>query len=267
MQRVFLVGCPRSGTTIIQALLGSHSHIETFPETKIFQYTLWKDFRPQLPQRLHQFFYHELFRPELMQDYKQNQSIMFTLGWFLGILDSLAIEKNKSIWIEKTPEHIFFIPEIEIINPNAKFIHVTRNGLDTIASLWEATRNSENNLWGKDWSLDDCIQRWKNSLEITKKYRTQKQHLIVKYEDLLIDKTNFLVKCCEFLAISYEEDMLTNYKTQALRLGMGLPWHEGIAREIEPPPIPKYKQVFSQSEIDYILKKLQSVDFKNIPQG
>ena len=258
MHRIFLVGCPRSGTTIIQALLVTHSEIVSFPETKIFHYAFWDKFINKLPERLSQFFNNEINRPELIQGFNKNQSMSTNVRWFLDILDALAREQQKSIWLEKTPEHIFFIKEISFFLPNAKFIHVTRNGLDTIASLYEATRMSQNELWGGQWSLDYCIKRWKTCNSITKLYYNNPQHFIVKYEDLLVDKILVLKACCDFIEVAYDNTMTKNYKSEALKLGLNMPWHDRIDREIKPPVAPKYNQVFRQSEIDYILDKLKT---------
>lgn len=259
MQRIFLVGCPRSGTTIIQSLLAAHPEIVSFPETKIFQYTLWDSFVDKLPERLSRFFNNEIQRPEILAEFNGSKGTATTIGWFLDVLDTLTLEKNKHIWLEKTPEHIFFIRDISLFVPDAKFIHITRDALDTIASMYEATRMSQNELWGGEWSLEYCIKRWKVCNMISKSYNSypSPQHLIIKYEDLLLDKTSMLKTCCNFIEIQYDDAMLKNYKSEALKLSLSIPWHNGIDREIEAPATPKYKQIFKQSEIDYILQALK----------
>ena len=223
MQRIFLVGCPRSGTTIFQSLLAAHSEIISFPETKIFQYALWDKFVDKLPERLYQFFNNEINRPKFLQGFSESQLMSDNIRWFLCILDGLALEESKNVWAEKTPEHIFFIPEILSFLPYAKFIHITRNGLDTIASMYAATRMSQNKLWGGEWSLEYCIKRWKTCNLITKIYENNPQHLVVKYEDLLADKVAVLRACCEFIEIEYDDIMLDNYKSEALKLGLNMP--------------------------------------------
>lgn len=257
MQRIFLVGCPRSGTTIFQSLLAAHPEIISFPETKIFQYALWDKFVEKFPERLYQFFNNEINRPESLQGFRENQSMSDNIKMFLCILDSLTLEESKDIWVEKTPEHIFFIPEILSFLPYAKFIHIKRNGLDTIASMYEATRMPLNELWGGEWSLEYCIKRWKTCNLITKLYENSPQHLVVKYEDLLADKVAVSRACCEFVGVEYDNTMVDNYKSEALKLGLKMPWHDGIDKEIKAPVTPKYKQIFQQYEIDYILENLK----------
>ena len=40
--RIFIVGCPRSGTTLLQSLLAAHPQIHSFPETHFFPNTIEK---------------------------------------------------------------------------------------------------------------------------------------------------------------------------------------------------------------------------------
>ena len=104
MKRIFLVGAPRSGTTILQSLLAAHSEIISFPESKFFHYLLYEPFVANLSSRLTSFFRDEINRPDLLNDFDDSQTVETKTRWFVGVLDGLAMEQNKSIWLEKTPE-------------------------------------------------------------------------------------------------------------------------------------------------------------------
>ena len=47
-KRIFLIGCPRSGTTIAQVMLAGHPEILSFPETQFFKWAVGLHRRPQL---------------------------------------------------------------------------------------------------------------------------------------------------------------------------------------------------------------------------
>lgn len=264
MKRIFLVGCPRSGTTILQSLLAAHPKITSFPETKFFHYLC--RFRSQLPDRLYKFFHSDICRPDLYDSSEiyWRTSASDRVKWFVGVLDRLAIEENNKVWLEKTPEHVYFIQEILQYLPDAKFIHIVRNPLDVVASLRRATQDPlSNNLWGgRQWTLDFCIERWKSSASIARSFSNAPQHLIIRYEDLVRDKIKILSQCCYFIDVSYDAEMLRNYRAKALELGQGLPWHEGIDREVEPAIAPKYKDFFDADEIGYILEKTEELRSK-----
>lgn len=258
MKRIFLVGCPRSGTTILQSLLASHPEVISFPESKFFQYLLYNKLVKKFPDRLSAFFKDEINRPELLQNFDNSQSTELKVSWFVGVLDSLAAEDQKSIWLEKTPEHIYFIQDIERFLPDVKFIHILRNGMDTIASLYEATR-IPSELWGDGWNLKHCIKRWKQAVLISHKYVNNSNHRLVKYEDLLENKTKFLADICDFLGVEYDSKML-DYQVNAAKLSLNAPWHKGIERDIQSPKFHKYHGIFKSHDIQYILAKIKGVN-------
>ncbi len=259
MKRIFLVGSPRSGTTILQSLLAAHPEIISFPESKFFHYLLYEEFATKLPSRLETFLRNEIHRPELLNDFDDNQTVANKASWFVRILDGLAIEENKSIWLEKTPEHIYFIEDIQRLVPDAKFIHILRDGMDTIASMYEATRNFTD-LWGGVWDLEHCIDRWKDAVLTSHKYINNSRHILVKYEELIDNKNVVLTNICNFLGIEYDCAMLINYKEKAPNLSLNLPWHKGIARDIQSTNIHKYHQIFNRNQIQYISTKIQWIN-------
>jgi peptidoglycan/xylan/chitin deacetylase (PgdA/CDA1 family) len=259
MKRIFLVGPPRSGTTILQSLLAAHPEVISFPESKFFHYLLYDQFAGKLPGRMEAFFRDEIKRPELLQGFDDSQTVEAKASWFVKVLDGLAVEQNKSIWLEKTPEHIYFIEDIERFLPEAKFIHILRNGMDTIASMYEATKNF-NELWGAGWDLNHCIGRWEHAMLTSHKYVNKSNHILVKYEDLLDNKSKFLSKICNFLDIEYDGQMLINYQEKAANLSLNLPWHKGIERDIKSSNVHKYQSIFKKNEIRYILDKIKRVN-------
>ena len=129
---LFLFGCPRSGTTYLQSLLAAHPEIFSLPETKFFHY-LFPENEPRrrmlgvasrrLKPKLINFLKDEMNRPDLLKYLPKN--IVFIKQYthrFVKIMNLLAEEKGKSIWLEKTPEHIRNIDYIEKNVSLAKFL-------------------------------------------------------------------------------------------------------------------------------------------------
>lgn len=259
MNQVFIVGCPRSGTTLLQSLLAAHPDITSFPETQFFLHLWGEDLRRTLHEKLAVFFNEDIHRPEFMEGWQPVQSVTDRVKWFVSVLDELAAENGNNIWLEKSPQHLFFIADILAHLPEAKFIHITRNPLDTIASLYLATRIplSQHHGWGEPWNLEKCVTMWKQSDYATKTYANNPQHLIVNYEQLTENPPEILTKCCEFIGVEYCPAMLEDYKSEALRLSLGMPWHNGIDRGIMPAKS-NYQNVFQPWEIDYINHRLGS---------
>lgn len=257
MKQIFVVGCPRSGTTLLQSLLAAHPEITSFPETQFFLHLWGEDLARTLTERLRVFFSEDLKRPEFLETMQSQQSVADRVAWFTSFLDELAAENSNNIWLEKTPQHLFFIEDILRYLPEARFIHITRQPLDAIASLYLATRmpSQQNHGWGGPWTLERCATMWKQSDRATKVYTNNPQHLIVSYEQLTENPEQVLLECCGFICIEYSDLMLADYKSEALRLSLGLPWHNGIDRDIVPAKS-NYQNIFQSWEIDYINHRL-----------
>ncbi len=258
MKRIFLVGAPRSGTTMLQSLLASHPSIISFPETKFFHYLLYEPLSQSLPDRLKKFFIEEIKRPELLNNFCGHQSDLEKANCFIKILDNLAEEQDKCIWLEKTPEHLYFIDYLENLLPDALFIHILRNGIDVIASMYEASRKSPE-AWGGIWDLDFCIKRWQEAISISNHYLDKHNHILVRYEGILENPQMVLSEICQFIQVDFDEAMLSNYKETSKKLSLEAPWHQGIDRDIQPKEIPKYQRSFNKDEIEYISQKIEPV--------
>jgi len=165
--RAFLVGCPRSGTTLLQAMLFAHSEIYSFPETNFFlslfgaRDLLTMGTTPQDSVRK----FRELVRSimELLgvAEYRRRArawepmlllpnfyvaarcnsiSLRHNVKTFVQIVDAASLKAGRPIWVEKTPDHLFYVKRIQQYIPDAAFIHIIRNGRDTVASLVDAAR-------------------------------------------------------------------------------------------------------------------------------
>lgn len=266
---IFLVGCPRSGTTLLQSLLGTHPLIYSFPETKFFQFALPEDRKEiirkilglissNLPPRLRNFFEYNLERPELLDNFPRIPLVFLYTKHFLKILDQLTLEKDKQVWLEKTPEHIFKISYIQNYLPSARFIHLVRQPKDVIASLYEITRKYPE-WWGGTWDLEYCIKRWQDSVEISCKYLDHPQHLLVKYEDLVREPTICLENICDFLQLGFTEKMLENYGEIADYL-TGKSSRNVNKLGIVCNGSSKYQNIFSEEEKMFIEKKLSTME-------
>jgi len=219
MQRIFIVGCPRSGTTLVQAMLARHPAVLTLPETAFFEHLCgdlkWRwgdrDVRPQrrrLRQRLG--FARKRAHAALGMLQRRLSNEAARLPWplrtescarrFVDLLDARAHAEGRTAWIEKTPYHLLYIPEIEYHVPNARFVHVIRPGEDVLASIADANlRYENNNAFGGGtvhWS-----RRWNRAAQIHREHARQPHHHFVFLDDLTRDKHREWLRLCAFLQI------------------------------------------------------------------
>jgi hypothetical protein len=260
--RVFLVGCPRSGTTLLQALLGAHKDIASFPESHIFtQGRLARLVPGWIARRNLERFARAV---EAGSIYTRRRFALrpqeYRLDLFC-ILDKLTLERQKRLWVEKTPEHVLFIPEIRALAPHSKFIHIIRDGRAVVASLFEVTRTHAD-VWGRPWrgpmSLERCIDAWNSSVTASSiAMDTGSDGIVVNYERLTTDPALELQRLCEFLALSYEPQMLTAYTTVTSSIvNSDEEWKGRVSNRIHDNGLQKYRQLFSQEQQELIERSL-----------
>lgn len=264
-KKIFLVGCPRSGTTLLQSLLTAHPQITSFPESHFFRHLI-----PKPSSRRYLFgiisrkakprfeaFLKELEREDLLS-YLPNSAI-FQYQYvhsFIKVLDQITQEQGKTIWIEKTPGHIHYIDYIQKNIKEAKFIHIVRNGTDVVASLYEVTHNYPQ-IWGEAWSINKCIKQWTKDVAISLQYQARPNHILVRYEQLVIDPTLILREICNFINIDFNKVMLEKYMmtTKSIVLD-NEPWKNSVQDSIKNRNGQKFEKLFNQKQRKYIINEL-----------
>ncbi|WP_243042647.1 sulfotransferase family protein [Dyella sedimenti] len=217
MRRTFVVGCPRSGTTIVQALLARHPAIYTLPETAFFEQLhgdlawRWGDAqvrpsRRRWRQRLGLTRRHmrEAFAALHLQltgrrPIRPTGLHRRTLAQrFLALLDGSAAAAGRQMWLEKTPNHLLYIPEIQALAPDARFIHVVRRGEDVLASLMDVYLRFENDAAFGGGAVH-WARRWNRAVDIHGRYVGHPSHHFVFLEDLVHQPEAEWERLCAFL--------------------------------------------------------------------
>jgi hypothetical protein len=198
---VFIVGCPRSGTTWLQRLLGSHSAIRTGPESDIFSKYTGRAIRAFRADR---------DRPRFkgLQCYLSEAEFLVLQRSF--ILQALKKVLNPlgpgEIFLEKTPEHALYIGDINACFPEARFIHLLRDPRDVAASLLEAGRS-----WGIRWAPSTARAAGRMWMDYVVNVRSaaanlpSSRFLELRYERLRSDTVTELQRCASFLGLMWDD--------------------------------------------------------------
>lgn len=117
---IFIIGCPRSGTTLLRLALDSHPNISSGPETH-FLVDLSK-IMGQHWKRIRLFGFDEAYWYNKIADF------------FDSFQMDYARKRGKVRWCEKTPLYTAHLGFINRLFPDAQFLHIIRNGLDVVAS-------------------------------------------------------------------------------------------------------------------------------------
>ncbi|MDH3403831.1 MAG: sulfotransferase [Acidobacteriota bacterium] len=234
--RIFVVGVPRSGTTLVQSLLAAHSSVTSFTESHFFDrhFTLLPaTSRPVLTRNP---------GPRLQQFLDENgEQAPPAAAWFqatgrralglrplvplwtepvarrlLRVLDELALRRGASSWVEKTPRHLRFIPFLDRVSgaeARTLFVHVIRKGLEVVASLHQASQS-----WERPYGLDECVNRWNDELGFSLGRIAAPNDHFVFYEELTARPEAALRRLLAGLGLRWEPEILERYAAAADRL-------------------------------------------------
>jgi len=258
---IFLVGCPRSGTTLLQSLLAAHPLIASFPESKFFEYLIPTDrqlakrlglvsrrFRPRMAV-----FFQEVGRSDLMAELPNSPFMGAYPEKFVQILDKLTAEQGKQLWVEKTPGHIYCLNDIERFLKQAKFIHLCRQGADVVASLYDVTQKYPKAWGGHPWDLNRCVERWATAVNISRQKQGQPNHNVLTYENLVADPETQLKRVCEFIGVEFMPSMIKDYSQSAQRLAMSRVGRN-VETVIQSPKTGKFYKLFDQVQQQQVLQ-------------
>lgn len=285
--RIFIVGCVRSGTTLLQSMLHAHPQIYSLPETKFFDGLIGIDRRaflraePRgLAARLRALTRDTLVRAgaagrrrqfhawrRLREFAKERglalppESTSFLISrqakGFVKIMDRLTLSAQKSMWLEKTPDHLFYIKHIARHVPAARFIHIVRNGRDNVASLYDNARKYPGPGWGQYDSVETAVRRWNVAVEETLKYRNDKAHYIVRYEELASNPQKTLEEICRFLQCRFDKHMISEQAIAAsLLIEPQEAWKSGNREKLVGVSRSKFKELFDAEQRAFIEKAL-----------
>lgn len=179
---LFLVGTQRSGTTLLCRMLTAHRDIfikNELPVRSVFKPGFSKaDIRANISRHIE-------------KRYGQN-------------LDELMRAEGKSVWGLKDPELTYYLGELRVFLPEARFIVITRDPRAVVNSYME-------NKWGLGTNAYTGALRWRDEVltQLAFERELSDKVLRIRYEDLVIDQQATLEAVCQFIDAPFDDTMLS----------------------------------------------------------
>ena len=218
-----IVGSPRSGTTLLRFMLDSHPELAIPPETgflcldptlpgsgndlregffsAILNFPVeapnWPDF--EIPE--------ELFRLTLAGISPFNIAEAYRSFYRL-----YAARFGKPRWGDKTPLYCKHLDAIRRVLPEARFIHIIRDGRDAALSLRKMRFSPGPEIETQAAYWRDCVLAARHAGV------DQPDYLEVRYEDLILNTRKTLNQICTFIDLEYDDAMLRYYTRTPVRL-------------------------------------------------
>ncbi len=225
---LFAVGCPRSGTTLLQRMLDAHSQLAVANDSHFIPRVLEK---------------HE---PQVIENGREGNPISLTESMVRGALDyhrfyRLGLDRNRVLaagvraesyqqfvqliyeayaaehraqWAgEKTPDYVRHLDLLNGMFPSAHILHIVRDGRDVALSLqgWAHKKKGPGrlDLWDSE-PVGTSALWWQWLLQAGRRSaqgRPDMQYLEIHYERLARDPTELLRHIADFLGVPYEAEM------------------------------------------------------------
>jgi Sulfotransferase family len=221
----FVVGCPRSGTTLLQRLLDAHSHLAIINETLWITREADRPVTPELVSRL--FEYRRFRRLDLPRDEIEllldGEGPVSYAHFVSGIFDLYGKKHSKPLVGDKSPGYVRKLRKLHALWPEARFVHLIRDGRDvwlSIASWKKAGRSAGQFATWADDPVGTTALWWERSVRLGREAGSAlgpARYHEVRYEDLVEDTARECRGVCTFLGIPYEEDMLRFHEGRTRR--------------------------------------------------
>jgi len=221
MKKVFIGGHPRSGTTLLGAMIGAHKSCICTPESQ-FKIRVLRKNNIQIGENVRL----DKALNAIKRDWrfkiwglKINSYPSHEVKTYEGLLEYLIKQyalktgkNNPDIWVDHTPSNIKNAERLLKLFSEVKFIHLVRDGRAVAASILPLD-------WGAN-TIYKAALSWKKRLieNINVENRLNNKILKrVKFEDLVQHPEKTIRDICNFLEIDYQETMIegTGFRTPA----------------------------------------------------
>lgn len=284
---IFIIGSPRSGTTLLRLMISSHSNVTIPHEYTLVENVIEYFNSEQISQKeVLKFIEHQYTLPHFI-DWKIDKNNL--LGKFknesysqreiIDLVYKSYLETHtpeKHIWGDKNINSLSYISEIFKLFPATKFIHIVRDGRDVAVSL-QSRKWQFYSFRGKhNFFIKHCkgaINTWITALDIIQnafKMLPESAFCTIRYEDLIDDPEKTLKSVCQKVGLEFEENMLDYYKIEKKNNTISSKrlkgTHENILKPVLSGNKQKYLSFYAKNDLKYIeslaYKKLQEFDYR-----
>ena len=203
---IFLVGFPRSGTTLMDTILRSHSKIEVLEEKPTVVAA-----KAAIRKNGYNEIHNKVFSIDIISEARSSYIKEFR--------KHIKSSDTNSVYIDKLPLNLIEVPLINQLFPSAKFILALRHPFDTILSCWMQDFEI-NAAMANMVDLDRIVDLYCIAMETFKICRSDYNLNVhtIRYEDLLEDLKGESSALLTFLDLTWETKM-EDYRATALKRG------------------------------------------------
>jgi len=210
---LLILGVRRSGTTLLRVMLDRHSRLAVPDESYFVPQLADRHLRRVDPEE----FVDDLRRLNTLAEWgvpldevRARLAPGMPIGEAIATVYAVyAAERGKERWGDKTPMYMQNLRLLERLFPDARFVHLIRDGRDAALSFLEMPRGLVTETWMHPRTPADFASQWRTEVAAARRLgkRVGARYLEVRYEDLVADVAAVLGRICEFAGLDYEPGM------------------------------------------------------------
>lgn len=272
-QNLFIIGSPRSGTSMFRMMLSSHESIVVPPECGFIQwwyekYKNWDKKSSESESELNTFLT-DLKTSKKIEtwnlDFSELKSLIIEESPFnyselmnMVILQyAIQNDKKPNVLGDKNNYYIDYLEFLKTIYPNAKFLIIVRDPRDVVCSYLNVNSLETKSKYKPKFptTIKEMSFDWLNkNMKIIEFLESidPLSYAIVKYEDLLFQPQLELSKCTKILNLEFEDQMLDFYKNK-MEPSELLDWKIKTNEQLDKGNTKKYLEQLTKSEANEII--------------
>lgn len=233
-ETAFLVGFPRSGTTLLDRMLAAHPHVRVLEEANP-----WAPFFAVLLRRLASGEHDDILGDEGRE----------ALHRVAATLHALA-PSSGGLLVDKLPLNSIYAGWLSRLVPEARFVIAVRDPRDVVLSCW-LQAFAPNGAMRQFWDLGAAVDYYGRVMTLLRAWcdeiLPQERFLILRYEELVADPAHTLEELCRFLGIDFRAAML-DPRASARGVRLGTPSYDQVSRPLYGEAIGRWRRYLSRLE-------------------
>jgi len=217
---IFLISQPRSGSTLLQRILGANEQIYTVSEPWIMLQPLFA-LKERGMQAKYEWELGKNALQDLLKTVPEKEALYYRAVRAMGevIYNRLLETSGKTYFLDKTPRYYLVIPELMKAFPEAKFLFILRNPLAVLSSTLSSWFNNDIKLLRRSKNYMDLIEA--PALILDGIYQLKDKATVLHYEGLVNNTQVEIKKVCLTLNLPFHNSMIEygNYPKLKGRFG------------------------------------------------